>query len=604
MTGVKKEIRTLAWPAIAVVAATMLPALWPSLAGETRLSGGWPVEVAVSAFVVGTALLVALPFGTEFQQRTLGLILSQPVSRGRVWGEKWAASAGVLVVVAAFLLGAFGGTVLDGPVGLRESSFLLALACSGFLWTLVAGSTIGGAAFSLAALALVEMASSVITSRVTGVDLDPFAAHPALISVRLAYCVVTLWLGWRVFSRYEMKGLGESPGVLAAAALAAVPALRCRPTGAISNLVRKELRLQQPTVLIAALFVLCWLAAMLLFSMPSIRPAVAEIVFATLFVSYVPLVLIVCGTISIGEDTSLGIRPWHLTLPVSSRKQWAVKLGVTVAVGAAVGVALPLALKLVTPAFVTLPAGTIQLPPAGRIAAAAGALVVISFWSAALFGHTVKAAVATGVVVPALWVSVVLAILAGQRLGIASGWLTDLMIANQWSPEDLLPMGTRYRRVGGVAEVAVWMSSAALVLLALRQSLSAFRTSQTDGRRIVRYGLQLALAAATVSFIPAAYGRAAFDQYRSQPVRELQAALNQISAASLAAGGEIPAAISAAELEATGELSEDSRRWLAESRIRLHASAPRTTPAGQVRYVRTDVTFASGSTFTMLYVVP
>ena len=142
-----------------------------------------------------------------------------------------------------------------------------------------------------------------------------------------------------------------------------------------------------------------------------------------------------------------------------------------------------------------------------------------------------------------------------------------------------------------------------MVSLALRQSLSAFRMSQTDGRHIVRSGLQLALAAATVSFILAAYGRAAFDQYRSQPVRELEAALKQVASTSLAATGEIPATVDAAELEATGQLSEDTRRWLAGSRISLQPSAPRTTVQGEVRYVRTDVSFPSGSTFRTLYTV-
>ena len=602
MTGLKKEMRTLAWPAAAVLAATVLPLGWVGLAeGIFGVVDGWPRQTALSAFILGTALLVALPFGTEFQQRTLSLILSQPVSRARVWFEKWGALAAVLLVLAAVQYLALRGVVADGRGVTRASIFLLALACSGFLWTLVAGSTIGGAAFTLGGLAIVEMISSLITSRVTGLEIDPFAIHPALVTVRIAYAAITVWLGWRLFSRYELRAQGDGPGVLPMSALDAVSALRCRPTGVIANLVRKELRLQQPTVLIAALFVLCWLAAMLTFSMVSWRPGVAELVFTTLFVSYVPLVLVVCGTISIGEDTSLGIRAWHLTLPVSSATQWEVKLGVMLVAGALVGFALPLTLTLLTPALVTLPAGTIQLPPPGRIAAMAGALLVISFWSATLFGHTIKAAVATAVAVPALWICVVLASLAGERLGVGSGWMTSLMVANQWSPEDLLPMGTTYRRL---AELATWISIAVLVLLALRQSLLAFRTSQPGGRRVARYALQLALAAATVSFIPSAYLRSAGDQYRSQPVRELQAALQHLSAGSLGATGELPVTVNAAELEATGQLSAETRRWLAGSRISLHSSAPRTTALGEVRWVRTDVSFPSGSTFRSLYTVP
>lgn len=82
------------------------------------------------------------------------------------------------------------------------------------------------------------------------------------------------------------------------------------------------------------------------------------------------------------------------------------------------------------------------------------------------------------------------------------------------------------------------------------------------------------------------------------------AALKQISAAALAARGEIPTAVNATELDATGLLSDDARRWLAGSRIRLQSSAPRMTRRGQVRYVSTVVSFPSGSTFRMLYTVP
>lgn len=596
MTGLMKEIRTLAWPSAAVAGATVLPLAWVALAGR-----GWPIQAALSAFVLGSAFLVALPFGAEFQQRTLGLVLSQPVNRASVWFEKWSALAAVLLVLAAVQFAALSGAVPDAAGVIRGATFLLALACSGFLWTLVARSTIGGAAFSLAGLAIVEMTMSFITSRAMGIELDPFATHPALVTVRIVYAAVTAWLGWRLFSQYELKAQGVGPGALPMAALEAVTALRCRPGGATANLVRKELRLQQPTVLIAALFVLCWLAAMLLFSMASWQPGVAEMIFTTLFASYVPLVLVVCGTISIGEDTSLGIRGWHLTLPASSLTQWAVKVGVMFVAGAVVGFALPLALKLVTPAFVTLPAGTIQLPSPGRIAAVAGALIVISFWSATLVGHTVKAAVATGVAVPALWMCIVLASLAGERLGVGSGWMTSLMVANQWSPEDLLPIGSSSRRL---ADLAMWTSIAALALLALRQSLTAFRAPQIERQRIARNAVQLALAATAVSFIPNAYLTSAGEQYRSHPVRELESALQHLSAAALAATSHIPVTVNAAELEATGQLSEDAKRWLAGSRISLQSSAPRITTAGEVRYVRADVSFPSGSAFRMLYAVP
>lgn len=601
MTGLKKEIYTLAWPAAAVLALATLPSVWVTLAGAADGARGWPLQAALSAFVVGMAVLAALPFGAEFQQRTLGLVLSQPVSRARVWFEKWCVLAAVLLVLAAARIAALGGAAADGRVGVRESTFMVAMASSGFLWTLVARSTIGGAAFTLAALAIVEMAASVITSRLTGHELDPFATHPAMVTMRLAYAVATLWLGWRLFATFELKAQGESSGAVPMAVLEAIPALRCRPAGAIANLVRKELRLQQPTFLIAALLGLCWLAAMLMFSIASVRPGVAEAVFAAVFISGVPLLAVVCGTISIGEDTALGVRAWHLTLPVPAATQWAVKALVTLAVGLSLGFALPLALAQLTPAFVTLPAATIQLPPAGRIAPGVAALLVISFWSATLFGQTVKAAVAAGAAVLLLWLCVVLGSAAGQRLDAGSEWLTALMVANQWSPQGLLPLGANRR---GVETTVMWTTIAVLAMVALLQSRKAFRAPDLDRRRIARYGVALAVAAFAVSFIPSAYWRAAYGQYQSQPVLELEAALQHLSVSSLAATGQIPGSVSADELDATGQLSEDARRWLAGSRISLRASPPRSQAGERVMYVRSDVSFPNGRTFRMLYRLP
>jgi hypothetical protein len=310
---------------------------------------------------------------------------------------------------------------------------------------------------------------------------------------------------------------------------------------------------------------------------------------------------VVCGTISIGEDTALGLRAWHLTLPVPPKTQWAVKVGVTLAVGLLLGFALPIALAQSTPAFVTLPAGTIQLPPAGRLAPGVVALLIISFWSATLFGHTVKAAVAAGVATLLLWLCIVFGDVAGSRLSAGSDWLTSLMVARQWSPEDLLPIGATRR---AFATTIVWATIAVLALIALVQSRQAFRTPDIDRRRIVRYSAALALAAFAVSFIPSAYWRAAYGQYRSQPVRELEAALQQVARTSLAAKGEIPGSVTASDLDATAQLSEEARRWLAGSRTVLRPSTPRTQAGDEVLYVRADITLASGRAFRMLYRVP
>lgn len=126
--------------------------------------------------------------------------------------------------------------------------------------------------------------------------------------------------------------------------------------------------------------------------------------------------------------------------------------------------------------------------------------------------------------------------------------------------------------------------------VAARQSLVAFRAWQVDRRRIVRYD------------ITAAEG----NRNESQPVRDLQSALQQISAASLAATGRIPESVELSELEAAGRLSDATRRWLAGSHVSLesHNNRMRTEAGVTIRYVLVRVSFPNGSVFRMFYRIP
>jgi hypothetical protein len=93
---------------------------------------------------------------------------------------------------------------------------------------------------------------------------------------------------------------------------------------------------------------------------------------------------------------------------------------------------------------------------------------------------------------------------------------------------------------------------------------------------------------------------AAGDQFESVPVRELEAALQQISVASRTASGKLPDAVSGGDLEATGLLSETTSRWLAGSEISLRPSSSRNGTT----YVATRVSFPNGRAFQMFYRLP
>ena len=560
LTRAVKEARPLAGPAILILVATVLSLTW--IPATFR---GWSIGPAMVAFHLGAAFLSALPFGMEFQQRTMVLLLSQPVTRSRVWLHKWTVLAVVLAVLAGLQFAALqAGPLADKIAGreLRFLAFLLAVLCSGTLWTLVAGSTIGGVAFMLAALMVLEMAANLAVVYLFGASVDLFSSHPFVVGTRAVYLLAALWLGWRMFARFEVKA-EEAPAAGTPVSSMTPGVLRCRPQGALGNLLRKELRLQAPTLQIAAVFAVCWLLAMGYFAVTPPSPMTADVVFTVMLTVYFPLALVVAATISIGEDTALGIRAWHLTLPVSSRVQWLVKLAVSAAVAAVAAIALPVALAVLASMVVPLPAGRIQLPGSPAFLVLSAGVLALGFWAAALFGHTVRAAVATGVAVLALGFCAMVGVEAGERVEFWSRALTWLMVRNQWTPDLFFVV-----HPGTFGRLAILLFVSVVAVAALAQSLRAFRRVQVDRRAMATYGVQLALISFLVTFGVTSYARAAGEQWRSAPVRELMAAIE----AARPSAGE-PGVIPVAELHATGLLSDATSRWLSGSEITI---APRT----------------------------
>ena len=50
---------------------------------------------------------------------------------------------------------------------------------------------------------------------------------------------------------------------------------------------------------------------------------------------------VIAGIVAVAEERSLGVHEWHLTLPVSARRQWGVKVLVALGVNVAFGILLP-----------------------------------------------------------------------------------------------------------------------------------------------------------------------------------------------------------------------------------------------------------------------
>src|ERR1700688_2943285 len=104
---IMREARPLLWPWVFVTSGGTLPWLVSiSHYDEFSLFYRFLTFASVLGFWIGLPLLATLPLGNEFQHRTIGLLLSQPVDRLKIWAEKW--SVTIIAVLSAALVYCLG----------------------------------------------------------------------------------------------------------------------------------------------------------------------------------------------------------------------------------------------------------------------------------------------------------------------------------------------------------------------------------------------------------------------------------------------------------------------------------------------------------------
>src|SRR5262245_35623083 len=138
---ISKEVRSMFWTWIAVVALASLPLFasdwYPILELADRIG-----------FLVGIPLLAVIPIGRELEEGTLSLLLSQPVTRIQIWLEKFAVSA-VAVITASLVFALVWRTTVFTQVTVVALLWALNALCSGPYCALIARSVRGGLALTL-----------------------------------------------------------------------------------------------------------------------------------------------------------------------------------------------------------------------------------------------------------------------------------------------------------------------------------------------------------------------------------------------------------------------------------------------------------------------
>jgi hypothetical protein len=563
------------------------------LAGQVSHSGVAQFAVAVAAFALftGCLILAAIPFGSEFQQRTWSLLLGQPVERTRLWKEKFlAATVAVLALVAVHgLMVVALGKKLPFEDMLPCVGFVVATICSAGFCALAARSVIGGMAFAVGWQFLVFAGVSGITYlgfKVLGREpiTNEWPILAAYIGVGMAYSTFTLWLGWRTFAKLEVRDAAASanlalPGWMAPKKMTTL--FRCQPTGNLRNLIRKEVGLQKPIFTIAAFLVACWIVTFLLLLLEPSGHKLYEGVLNGLTAVHIAIITLLAGCVAIGDERSLGLAAWHLTLPASVRRQWFVKLLVTVATIVLVGIILPLFLASLTlvkarVGLVALNNGEIQ-----GVATVLGVMLIVgtlSFWCALLVENTVRAALATILAVIgigtcaqlAAWVSLVY-----FRSGLQTSLITSLIAHFQLPPDYFLAHLTPILCCFGIVIMVV-------IFVALVQSLAQFRRAQRQGHVLLKYSLILAAVVFFGSFWFADLVNSIERQYRSSLTTEVTKAAHSLPQFETRLQPGTNAVVTPQELAQTGELSDQTKTWLRNSKITL-ALTPVTAPGHSTR---------------------
>jgi len=386
-----KEGRPLFWPWCAVMLSGFVSLIRPLHSIE------W---IGLLGIVLGIPLLATLPFGNEFQNRTLSLLLSQPVGRARIWIEK--SSVAFVAVGSAVLLFAFSPLAAETlpyrGQELNAAALILAVLASATFWTLIARSTVGGIALSVGAALLIAASVSVATGVVrTSLFM---ATHFTSISVAPMFCyaALMLWLGARRLARYQVTGPVSGDDLFTTGSNVLLGAFSnracCNPDRPVLNLIRKEFHLLRPIWLITVLTASPW-ACFALVELLRQKTAAKGLSLATIAIgiSCTLIVSILAGCLSLGDEKTSGTYAWHRTLPISPMRQWATKLSVALFVSLVCAGFVPVLLVIGGRHFFPSAFSSENISFQVVWLLAALSLTLFSFWCACAVNGTVTAVV-------------------------------------------------------------------------------------------------------------------------------------------------------------------------------------------------------------------
>lgn len=455
--------------------------------------------IGVGCLMIGFLLMGASTFGAEFENRTIGSLLVQPVPRAELFAEKM----GVALALGVIAYLNFGVMALSNPAFHITPGETLVIAvyaavplCSGAWFSLISRSTLAGAVFSVAVPGVMTLLLSTglsLLERWTslGVGGNPWFERCWLVAIAL-YIGGTPLLGWWTFSRLELRDGGA--GGRSATSLHPLS----RPLdwilstllparSATALLIRKELRLHVLPWLMALVTIglwLVWMAACALASAEN-REQLRDVSTVCVLAGILGTIgLIGAGAACVAEERELGTLDWQLTQPVPLGRQWWIKVGIACLLASLLSVALPAVLVLAsfdTAALRKAFEDTDRLQIVSY-AAAFSLMLVSSIHASSLTRSTMKATAATvgisgllagSIAIGVAWTSIALEMRAAYT---PPAWLGlgDDRLSSETAVQFSLTLL-------GIAASGIWM---AMLILAGRNFRSGIPSSRTLVRQL------------------------------------------------------------------------------------------------------------------------
>lgn len=300
--------------------------------------------IAVLAFALGPVALGAHAIGHEYSYKTMGLLLALPIERRRLLMVKLFVTAAMIAVLTA----AAWPLVLI-HVQPRPALPVVLLPLFGGLFvapwlTMVARNQLAGGVFTIGIAGSTFVALEFVSGDGFGGGSAEEAARLVVVArILIAFSALAAMFAWRAFMRLEST---ESAGPDLHLPRVSARFDRDRPgtrqASPVWLLIRKELRLQQMSLVLAAFYALAWVMLLARFPDASVEDRQrATMIFGPVTLIYFWGLSSLIGALASAEERQFGVLESQQLLPMAAWRQWLVKASVAIGLSVVLTVLLP-----------------------------------------------------------------------------------------------------------------------------------------------------------------------------------------------------------------------------------------------------------------------